>query len=427
MLNLIERKLGDLRLNRWFNSAFDQFTLLQSSQSILPLKVGVPQKFVLVPCDPWTLIGSKGDEAMICAVVSQLKAVNPSVKVLVFSATSQASAAAQSLGFECLEIWDKGPAAMMDAAMSFEADCLAVLGADCMDGHYSPITTLNMLAVADLAARSGIRTSVLGFSFNDHPYPGLRKVFDAMHERVRIHVRDGVSFDRFRKFTKVRSLLVADAAFQLVPDEDCAAISRLREWVDSQRDVGREVIGFNVHPMLLGKPSEEELNRLVDKVSMALSAYMEARSVSLVLISHDYRKDVGDDVCLAPLWGRLRAKFADRVHYDTTMCSAAQLKAKAGLMSGVVTGRMHLAIASLGMGVPVAALTYQDKFQGLMKHVGLPFDLLLSPVELENPQNLSSMLLRFHDGLLSFRAQVNMTLPEVKRASAQNVAPLIDG
>lgn len=427
MLNLIEKKLGDLRLNRWFNSAFDQFVELQSSQSILPLKVGVPQRFVLVPCDPWTLIGSKGDEAMICAVVSQLKAVNPGVKVLVFSATSQATAAAQSLGFECIDIWDKGPAAMMDAVKSFDADSLAVLGADCMDGHYSPITTLNMLALADLAARTGIRTSVLGFSFNDHPYPGLSKVFDALHERVRIHVRDAVSFDRFQKFTKARSSLVADAAFQLMPDDASPAVSRLREWVDSQRAVGREVVGFNVHPMLLGKPNEAELERLVDRVSTALSTYMESRSVSLVLISHDYRKDVGDDVCLAPLWELLRVKFADRVHYDTAMCSAAQLKAKAGLMSGVVTGRMHLAIASLGMGVPVAALTYQDKFQGLMKHVGLPFDLLLSPAELEDPKNLSSMLLRFHDGLLLWNAQVNMTLPEVKRASAQNVAPLIDG
>lgn len=427
MLKLIEKTVNELRLKRRFNRTLDQLKTLQRQTSIQPQKQGVPNRFVLVPCDPWTFVGSKGDEAMIQAVVSQLKSANPNLRVMVFTATDQATQVAQKLGFEARQIWDDGMSAMLDAIKAFDADSLAVLGADCMDGHYSPVTTMTMVAVADLAARVGARTSILGFSFNDHPYPGLKRAFEALHERVRIHVRDPVSFERFQRFSKAQGRLVADAAFKLIPDDQATAVRELSAWAAQQRQLKRAVVGFNVHPMLLGEPGPEELSRLIDQVATALDGYLEREPVALALISHDYRAKGGDDVCLKPLWDRLQKRHADRLHYDTTQCTAAELKAKAGLMDGVVTGRMHLAIASLGMGVPVAGLTYQDKFQGLMKHVDLPQDFLLSPAQLREPRRFIDMLLKFQAQMPALRARVEERLPEVKLASAQNVAPLFGG
>jgi len=427
MLDFIEDKVSELRLNRWFNRTLDQLRSLQKGLPVQPLKQGLPQRFVLVPCDPWTFVGSKGDEAMIRAVVGQLKAVNPELSVLVFTATDAASEAAQAMGFATRQIWDEGMSAMFEAIKAFDPDAIAVLGADCMDGHYSPVTTLTMLALADLGSRAGARTSILGFSFNDHPYPGLKKAFEALHDRVQIHVRDAISFERFQRFSRAKGKLVADAAFQLAPDQQSPAVHDLAGWAEVQRRSGRVVLGFNVHPMLLGEPGPQELRRLIDQVASALEAYLDREPVALALISHDYRAKVGDDICLKPLAERLTLKFGERVHHDTTVCTAAQLKAKAGLMDGVVTGRMHLAIASLGMGVPVAALTYQDKFQGLMKHVDLPQDLLLAPEELKHPERLLDVLLKFHQSLPALRSRVQQRLPAVAAASAENVAPLING
>ena len=425
MLDLIKGKVAELRLNRWFNRTLNQLKALQAQQVLQAEKKGIPKRFVLVPCDPRTFAGSKGDEAMIQAVVHQLKAINPALKVLVFTSSELGTKSAQGMGFEVQQIWNDGMSAMLEAIKAFDADALAVLGADCMDGHYSPITTLTMAAMADLAARAGIRTSILGFSFNDHPYPGLKRAFETLHERVNIHVRDAVSFERFQRFSRARGKLVADAAFQLIPEDRASAVQGLATWADAQRQSGRTVVGFNVHPMLLGKPSPDELAQLIEQVAAALESYLHSEPVALALISHDYRSEVGDDVCLRPLWERLQPRYADRLHYDTAICSAAELKAKAGLMDGVVTGRMHLAIASLGMGVPVAALTYQDKFQGLMKHVNLPQDLLLSPQQLKAPQQFLEMLLNFHRQMPALRARVQERLPAVKAASAQNVAPLL--
>jgi polysaccharide pyruvyl transferase WcaK-like protein len=253
----------------------------------------------------------------------------------------------------------------------------------------------------------------------------LKLAFEALHDRVHIHIRDEVSFERFKSFCNAKAKLVADAAFQLIPDAQAQVVQELADWTRLQKEAGRRVVGFNIHPMLLHDPSPSQLDQLIEQVASALDAYLNRAPVALVLISHDYRTTVGDDVCLQPLWKRLSVRFGDRIHYDRSICSAAELKAKAGLMDGVVTGRMHFAIACLGMAVPVAALTYQDKFQGLMKHVDLPQDLLLQPSDLADPDKLVILMLRFHDDMATLRARVEARVPAVMAASALNVAPLI--
>ena len=47
------------------------------------------------------------------------------------------------------------------------------------------------------------------------------------------------------------------------------------------------------------------------------------------------------------------------------------MKGLVGLVDFAVTGRMHLAIAALGMEVPVVALAYQGKFDGMMQRFDL--------------------------------------------------------
>ena len=67
-------------------------------------------------------------------------------------------------------------------------------------------------------------------------------------------------------------------------------------------------------------------------------------------------------------------------------CSARQVKAISGHCDLILSGRMHLAIASLGQGVPVVCLTYQDKFEGLMEHFGLKGNTFLPRSILQGDQ-----------------------------------------
>ena len=121
------------------------------------------------------------------------------------------------------------------------------------------------------------------------------------------------------------------------------------------------------------------MQALIDATASALLAVARRHRVSWLLLPHDFRGERGDNAALAPLAQRVGATLGERVLHAGEPLSAAQLKAMAGVTDGIVTGRMHLAIAALGRGVPVAALTYQDKFQGLWTHFDLPLDLLLAP------------------------------------------------
>ncbi|MGY3461129.1 polysaccharide pyruvyl transferase WcaK-like protein [Bradyrhizobium sp. LM3.4] len=146
---------------------------------------------------------------------------------------------------------------------------------------------------------------------------------------------------------------------------------------------------------------------------------------SWLLLAHDYRPEIADDNCLRPLADRLRDRLGEHVHHVDQVLSASEIKAVVGLVDGVVTGRMHLAIAALGQGTPVAAITYQDKFQGLFAHFGVSESLLLSPEQLLTGDNLEKFLLRFLDAYKTTGAQVRRMLPAVMELSRANVAPLL--
>lgn len=425
LMRFLRDKLEAYRAEKRYRETDADWAAMRASIQKKPLATGAPQRLVIVPSDPWTLTGAKGDEAMMQAVVSQLQGAAGDLVVGIITGSEVASQAARDLGYEPIQVWRQPLKDVVAAIQAFKADCLAVLGADCMDGYYSEDTAQCLLALADLSSRLGVRATILGFSFNDKPAPRLAAAFDAVDERVAINVRDDVSLQRFNRFCKAKAKLVTDSAFKLQPVTDSQPVRKVAEWAGSQRAAGRQVVGFNVHPMLLKDPSDAQLNDLIGNVAAALTEFMDSTPVAVALISHDYRGTRGDDFCLKPIASKLNAKFDDRVFYQETQCTAAELKGIAGLMDGVVTGRMHLAIASLGMGTPVAALTYQDKFQGLMRHFDLPQDLLLPPERLADPTPLATLLSRFSKNINDHAKVVEERLPKVKDLSAVNVRDLL--
>jgi polysaccharide pyruvyl transferase WcaK-like protein len=383
------------------------------------------RRLLIVPSDPWTLIGAKGDEAMMQAVVQRLRLSSPDLEVGVITAEPDAEKAARAMGFEPIAGWGGAMDDGVRRVEAFGADSMVVLGADVMDGYYSPLTAARMLLTAEAAARFGARVSLLGFSFNAEPNTQLRPVFDALDTSIAVNVRDRISHERFQRFSRRASRLVADSAFMLEPDVSAAAVRTMAEWADDRRAHGDVVIGFNMHPMLIRGATPAQIQTLVDSAVVALRQLCSRRAVSLLLLSHDYRGNDGDDVCLRPIASALAAELGPRLMYPTDQFSAAQLKAIAGCADGVVTGRMHLAIASLGMERPVAALTYQDKFQGLFAHFEYPERFLLSPAHAADPARLVALMEDFVDQLPTLAAQVRRFLPATVAASEMNLDVLL--
>lgn len=425
-----EMQLNDLmhprrELKRWI----DMRTLRRERDSLRPADHPVPrradgERLLILPCDPWSLDGSKGDEAMILGTVGQLRKRLPDLDIAIVVASEPAADRAREHGFHPLFAWDGPLEDSLHRLEEFAPQRMFVLGADVMDGYYNPVTSSRLLLLADLMATRGVKVSVLGFSFNGQPSAHLRPVFDGLDARTTLHVRDIVSLGRFRAFTGARAQLVADAAFLLEPDDSPREVGELAAWADGQRQAGRTVLGFNMHPMLIRHATPQQIDGLVHSGIAALRQVAQNRPVAITLISHDYRGHEGDDVSLKPIFDALHDELGDRLAYPTQRFSAAQLKAIAGLMDGVVTGRMHLAIATLGMGKPVAGLTYQDKFHGLLAHFDYPHRYLLSADELAAPERLAATIEDLVDHIEPLRRTVTERLPAVKQASARNLEPL---
>lgn len=387
-----------------------------------------PRRLVIVPSDARTLVGARGDQAMMLGAVGALREHEPELQVAVLTATEDADAAARAMGFAPLRAWTEpfSLRRVVEAARGFEPDAVVALGADVMDGYYSPHFTAAILYAVDALARDGAAASVFGFSFNERPVELLRPVFAALSPATHLHVRDRVSMQRFRAFTSAPATLVADVAFLLQPADETPRLAEIRHWIGQRRAAGDRVLGFNMHPQLLRGEAARRMPALIERATATLAEVADAKRVSWLLLAHDFRGRGGDDMALEPIARHLGNSHRERVLYPREPLDAAELKTVAGALDGVVAGRMHLAIATLGQGVPVACLTYQDKFHGLFDHFGLPHSLLLAPDEAAVPPALRTLLERLLDDLEPHAERVRRVLPCVQRAAALNLQPLLE-
>jgi len=378
-------------------------------------------RILLVPSDPVQIAGSCGDEAMVMAVkrMAEESAAGTELHVLVWNAA--ANAAAERLGLIPVPIWTEGDfiGAIIRELKARRFRAAVGMGADMIDGIYGALEPAKQLVALDMATRLGVPSAVIGCSFSEHIDLRLKRYFDALHSQMRILARDAVSLERVRAFTVATSELVADSAFMLQP---ATVDSAVEAWIASRRAEGKKVIGINVHPMLLPRYDEQLEELLISPTFAALTRAAAQRKVAFLLIPHDRRKLAGDASVLEPLHARLETVLGKDVMLLEGFRSAAELKATAGRLDGVVTGRMHLAIGSLGSGVPVMCIVYQGKFEGLMTHFNLPADVLISVPELGNTDVAATRILSFIDRSEALKEQVAARKPLVLEHSRRNFA-----
>ncbi|AYM64402.1 hypothetical protein G6L68_16365 [Agrobacterium fabrum] len=379
----------------------------------------VLKRLLIVACDPKTVFGSIGDDAMITAVAQHARAINDRVEVDVVVNGLECADILKSRGFSPVDIFGRPDfvSALQHQFKTRKYDCVVVVGADVMDGYYNVLVSAKLLAAADLAAAAGIKNVILGFSFNETPHPALSMFYSALHPRVSINVRDPVSLARLKSFATTNAALVADSAFSLVssePDEDTG------NWIARKRAEGYRVMGFNLHPMLFKDADRNQIDTIIRRGAEALRFVADKRPVCWLLIPHDYREGFGDQSCLQGVAALVPDSLADRVRYLDGEWSAPVLKGIAGKLDGIVSGRMHLAIAGLGKGIPVICVAYQGKFEGLYQHFGLATSELLSPSAFYTDQGLRDALLQFVDQVDNIGERVRQKLPGVLGLSKNN-------
>ena len=380
---------------------------------------------VIVPCDPWSVGGSRGDEAMLMAVIDQYRQRYPDIPVHIVCADD-------GFGYiRNLPLPNLQPISSWNGNYPLDSICKAivdtkptdvvVLGADCIDGHYNPSLSLMLLSIYDVCRHlNGVRSRLLGFSFNDHPSWLMLLALKSLNDDVCLNLRDDVSLARYRKKVHRPSRLVADAAFMLQPKYGFALYDEIKQWTDLQRSEGQTIIGLNFHPMLRSYSGADEIKAdaiiLAKNIAQILHKHT---SISFVFIPHDDRSRITDNLMLSTMYDYLKKET--RIFYSPEVPRAPQLKALCGLLDGLISSRMHLAIAALGMNVPVMAATYQGKFEGLFHHFSLYDKYLLTPDRFLSQEMIDTFSM-FVEELPILSQQVAEKMPEVLEKSKLNLA-----
>lgn len=375
-------------------------------------------------------LASKGDEAMLVAVINKLKELNEGLKFSILvepNINKDSLERIENLGVSVLFSW-KYPWKMSEQYDYFsQYDSVFCIGADVMDGYYSAIKSLRLWMLADLMARLNKPSVVGGFSFNPTPSKYVLEFLSKYaSKQIDICLRDNVSLKRFHTMTGLTqsTRLVADNAFMLKKTTESTYVQSVISWVDKQKNDGKLVLAFNMHPMLIKDRNPIVIQALVDSSVKALKTVMETRNVSVILLPHDFRdSNTGDLWFLRKVYSALSI-YQHRLLFVEENIQASEIKGIASLVELVVTGRMHLSIGALGTGTPILGVTYQGKFEGLIEHFSLSDDILKSPSDLLSADNFAAFIYYGLDNSDLLRKQVASKLPDVKQNSVNNLIEL---
>jgi polysaccharide pyruvyl transferase WcaK-like protein len=297
-------------------------------------------------------------------------------------------------------------------------EAMFALGADVLDGKYGAALVCRLAGYCSHAAQIGLPIAILGFSFSESPRRPAISALSGMNPNVCVNVRDKRSLDRVLRRTSVRAKLSADIAFLLQPvpcnGED------VRSWIQNMRQQGRTLVGVNLNSHAFAVPlARLGTDAFIKCVAQQLHEVAVQRHLAYVLIPHDFKTRSGDVQLLKLLEQSLLSGGFQNVIY-TEQHAPAVIKGLVGSLDLVLTGRMHLAIAALGVGTPTLCIAYQDKFEGLYEHFGLdPKELL--QVGSINLTKLGAHLVHAIQNRLVTRAQISSKIPQVIELAKRNL------
>ncbi|WP_197451339.1 polysaccharide pyruvyl transferase family protein [Rosistilla oblonga] len=296
---------------------------------------------------------------------------------------------------------------------------MLVIGADVLDEGYGEERSVASMDAIDLATKLGIKTRILGFSVNGKPSPGLVARMSRLGKRTRLLVRDPVSFRRLQAAGIPGIEQVGDLAYLLNPAEIPQEDLGLRRFVNQNRG---NLIGINLTQVVLGQYGAEQ-HRL-EVLAEACRRLAIEDGVRFLLLPHDEPEGVE---YLRAFQEKLHREAEPISHLVSPLPHAQVLKHIAGLCKHVFTCRLHLGIASLGMGRPITGFPYQGKFEGQFELFGLSSGGLVGAERFPESADEMASLFRQRISLSAqLSEQIRRHLPAVLELSKKNFEGLAE-
>lgn len=282
---------------------------------------------------------------------------------------------------------------------------VSVVGADTMDGNYNLNASLNRAGIAELAARSGVDSRILGFSWSPRADPrATNAVRRAAKSGVGLYLRDPISAERVREFCAGGVKEAADIVFSARSADDS-----IFDYLKLDPASKYAVVNSSA---LIGAGIDQR-SAYVKVVST-----LQDSGLSVVLVPHVSRAGSDDKLELSKIFDGL----SEDIYTLDKLATPSEIRALVTSSHLVITGRMHLGVISLSRCVPAVILGSQGKVEGLMSLLGIS-DLYVDPNE-EFAQEMVRAVERAIHTNSEVRRRVNANLPAVRELSIKNFAGL---
>jgi polysaccharide pyruvyl transferase WcaK-like protein len=376
------------------------------------------KRFLILACDPGDPSGSLGDMAMLAGLMQSLRHDYVDA-VFTIVGTRQHTIFVPGVGsVEVMPAWQGWSGAIAFDHLLRLHDAVFAIGADVMDGKYGGSLVCRLASYCNHALHLGKPATITGFSFNSTPRRAAVYALSKLHPSVRVNVRDRVSLGRFQSTVGIQANICSDVAFLLEPASE--ADSTTESWIKLAREKGLKLVGFNINSHAFSKVIEDiGIDLFIDKIAIELFKTIQISNIAYVLIPHDVKSSSGDISILNELEEKLRQMGVKNLT-NIKPSNPANTKRLVGHLDFIVTARMHLAIAGLGMGTPVISIAYQDKFEGLYQHFNLGLDTLLYPERCVT-EALSEKINGMIKHHVEISEKIKKEIPLIKKLAKSNI------
>ena len=239
-----------------------------------------------------------------------------------------------------------------------------------------------------------------------------------------VYLRDKKSIDDARKLlpasqaSKVRFCF--DVGFLLNPE---AKPGYGNSWIADAKANNRPLVGFNVSGLLYsgGYTGKNEFGLKADYrvlVEKMIDFLVREKSAAVALVPHVLTENLpggpgeGDDAVCREIFTRLQSKYPGQIFFAGADFTSSQVKNVIAQCDFFTGSRMHACIAALSQGVPAVAISYSDKFVGVLETIGMT-EAVADPRKLDENQILQIIGEAF-DRRESSRRHLLTVIPEVQ-------------
>jgi polysaccharide pyruvyl transferase WcaK-like protein len=251
---------------------------------------------------------------------------------------------------------------------SVKAKKLYVVGADVLDGRYNSGYFDVVTKISGPAKDMGVPVTILGCSYSRTPDERTVGLWEEFSHDVDVFARDPVSLEKIRASVCAEAQLSADVGFLMRPVVQSDSAREVLEWLKERRLEGAEVVALNFSGLNADKDEVAGVDYLVELLESFLCQFP---NVCVLVLPHDFREGQSDLALGKSVIAQTIGKLLPRIKLLEPPFDAWDVKGIVANLDYVFTARMHLAVAAMGVGVPVYCYAYQEKFEGLFKHFGL--------------------------------------------------------